>query len=663
MTNNQLTWMIGGSQGTGVDSSALLFGRACTLGGLYGYGNREYYSNIKGEHSYFMVRVHQKIIHSPLSKPDLLATFDAETVIRHALSVNVDGGIIYNSELSNVKLTDIPTLEHRVLEDLVTYLDNNKLEHSVNGILEASRRNGVHIYAIPYGDLLKEAASTLGEPKLSNLTRMMNTMAVAASFGLLEFDLNVLDSAISRTFHGKSKIIQLNMTVGKSAYDYVKGKYASGFQYKLKKVQTEEKRVFLQGNQATALGKLVGGCRVQTYYPISPASDESDYLEANQILKINPRRLSDSSNVEKTTYLEKNGGSVLVLQTEDETAAITAAIGAALSGARSSTSTSGPGFCLMVEGMGWAGINEVPVVITYYQRGGPSTGMPTRQEQGDLRFALHAGQGEFPRIILASGDQRECFYDAVHSFNYAERYQLPVIHLIDKTLANSTATYPMFDLSGIRIDRGAITNGENLNNLSSGDKTYKRFLFTEDGISPRTLLGTKGGVFWNTGDEHDEYGHITEDPVVRVRMMDKRMKKLETIDHEVPIQERLTLHGNEESDVTIVSWGSPKGAIIDAMDALNDENIHVNFLQIRMINPLPSENIISVLSRAKKTIGIEMNYSAQLAGWIRESTGIAIDHHVVKYNGRPISQDEVCDSIKKLVKYDAPKRLVLTHGT
>ena len=191
------------------------------------------------------------------------------------------------------------------------------------------------------------------------------------------------------------------------------------------------------------------------------------------------------------------------------------ASGAALTGVRASTSTSGPGFSLMVEGLGWAGMNEVPVVITYYQRGAPATGLPTRHGQDDLRFAIHAAHGEFARIVLASGDIKEAFLDAALAFNYAERFQMPVIHLLDKAMANSSDTYPTFDPSSVRIERGQLLSSEDLQKLLREQGQFKRFQLTESGISPRIPLGTPGAVFWNTGDERDERGHISEHPTTR----------------------------------------------------------------------------------------------------------------------------------------------------
>lgn len=386
------------------------------------------------------------------------------------------------------------------------------------------------------------------------------------------------------------------------------------------------------GTIAVGLGKLVGGCRFQTYYPITPASDESEFLEAHPEF------------------------GMAVVQTEDEIAAVTMATGAALTGVRASTSTSGPGFCLMAEGLGWAGMNEVPVILFNYQRGGPATGLPTRHEQGDLRSVLGAGHGDFPRIALAPGDIEEYFYDSAEAFNLAERYQTPVIVLCDKALANSTQTVPAFDASAVTMDHGYLVP-EGLT-VDNGDN-YRRFRFTEDGISPRAVLGQQGTLCWNTGDEHDEFGHISEDPNNRVRMMDKRMGKLETAAREIPLEKKVSIFGDENADLTLVSWGSNKGAILDAMEVLRAQGIRINFLQIRLLSPFPADFVADFLKRAKRTVDVEMNYTAQLAELIRAPTGIALDHFILKlaaYNKKQ-GVEETTEAIRLLHAHG-----IMVHG-
>jgi 2-oxoglutarate ferredoxin oxidoreductase subunit alpha len=260
--------------------------------------------------------------------------------------------------------------------------------------------------------------------------------------------------------------------------------------------------------------------------------------------------------------------------------------------------------------------------------------------------------------VLASGDIRECFYDAVKAFNYAEKYQVPVIHLIDKALANTSHTFPYFDTSKVRIERGEVLNEEELKNME-----YKRFSFTENGISPRVFLGTRGGVHWLTGDEHNEFGHISEEPTNRVKMVEKRNKKLELIDNQVPIDERVNFFGNKEADNMIVSWGSPKGALVEAVDRLVSEGHNLGFVQVRMVHPLPREYIVDALRNAKKVVDVEGNYSGQLGGLIMEKTGIPTNFHILKYNGRPMTTTEVYMALQLVLLGKAPNRQVLTYGS
>jgi 2-oxoglutarate ferredoxin oxidoreductase subunit alpha len=468
----------------------------------------------------------------------------------------------------------------------------------------------------------------------------------------LNYDIKMLEHALAEIFQGKKKIIDLNMKAVEITYDFVRETFKHDFIVHLVPIATKETRLYVSGGQAVALGKIAAGCTVQTYYPISPATDESTYLEGHGIFPHTPAA-QDVSGAEK--------GSILVIQTEDEIAAITMATGAAVAGARAATSTSGPGFCLMVEALGWAGINEVPVVLQLYQRGSPSTGLPTRHEQGDLRFVLHAGHGEFPRIVLASGDLEECFYDTIRIFNYAERYQTPGIHVLDKALASSSQTVNPYKPEVVKIDRGNFLDEREIA-AKNNDGGYKRFEFTESGISPRTGLGTRGGIFWHTGDEHDEYGHIIEDPTVRVMMMDKRAKKLELAAKEIPISEKMNVFGDPKAETVILSWGSTKGAILDALESLKADGISICFVQVKLIHPLPSEELRQTVIGAKRRICIENNFSGQFAGWVREHTGLTMDHLILKYNGRPISLDEIVDAVKQTVKSKAPKRIVLTDG-
>ena len=656
MKRDDFSWMIGGVQGSGVDTSAVVFSKAAAAGGLHVFGKREYYSNIKGEHSYFQVRVSKDLVRSHVDTVDMLATFEEETIFRHALEVRPEGAIIYDPDQDIKRLDQVPTIEALVKASLGAELSKAGLSADVKGVLELARRRGVHIYPIPYNDLLKEVGAKHGETSLSTLQRMLNVMAVASSFALLSYDENLVKDAVRKQFKSKPKVAEMNVEAVGTAYDFIEKEYAGSFAYKLSTAKMDGSRLFVRGNSMVAMAKELAGCRLQIYYPITPASDESEYLEAHSEIPLDGSAAQENPQVAEAAALKK--GSIAVVQSEDEIAAVTMAIGGGIAGVRSSTSTSGPGFSLMAEGLGWAGMNEIPVVITLYSRGGPSTGLPTRHEQGDLRFALHAGHGDFPRLVLASGDLEEAFYDTVRAFNYSEVYQTPVIHMVDKALANSDGTIPMLDVKRIKIDRGAFLR--EITGAVNGE--FKRFAHTPNGISPRAPVGTKGGVYWHTGDELDDHGHISEDPTNRDFMMEKRMGKLDLADREIPIADRLNFFGPERADITVVSWGSTKGAILDAMGWLKEDGISVNFLQLRLISPFPTEYVKQILSKAKKVVGVEMNYSGQLIGVVREQTCLPIEQLVLKYNGRPMSSEEIYGALKTIHEGNAPKRIVLKHG-
>jgi 2-oxoglutarate ferredoxin oxidoreductase subunit alpha len=641
MVVDSVNWMAGGAQGSGVDTAANIFGKACGYGGLYVFGRREYHSNIKGLHSYFHLRISPDEILANINDVNLLAAFDAETVVRHLNEVVPEGGVIIGSQQVNTKVLDIPTLPPEFKTELVKFMEENDVGETLNDWLNHAKKRNVTVFPVPYMELLNQIGEKLGIEKISKITRMINVLTIGVSFALFKYDRDLAEKAVRETFAEKGKIVDMNVMALNHAYDYAEDHFKNSFKHRLEKTEVTEQRLFLTGNQAIAMGKVLGGCRVQTYYPITPAADESEYLEAHQIMK--------------------TGGedeAIVVVQTEDEIAAINSASGAALAGARAATSTSGPGFSLMVEGLSWAGKSEVPVVITYYQRGAPATGLPTRNGQSDLRFVMHAGHGEFPRIILASGDIQECFYDAAKVFNLAEKYQMPVIHLLDKAMANCSQTYPVFDYGKFKIDRGDILTEKDLEG-----KEYKRFRLTETGVSPRVVLGTKGGVHWYTGDEHNEFGHISEEPLNRRLMMEKRMKKLDLVEKEVPAEDKLKFFGDPASENVVVSWGSPKGAIIESIDLLKREGFSLGFVQMRLLNPLPTEEVKKALVGKKRIIDIEDNYLGQLGGVIKEKTGIAPNFHILKYTGRPMTTTEVHEALKKILTGKAAEREVLMFGS
>ena len=629
------SWLIGGPQGSGVDTAANIFSRVGAKLGYHVFGKREYHSNIKGLHSYFVVRLSDKKIRSNINGANIMVAYDAETMIRHGLEIFKDGAIIYDSSIVNTTIDEIPTLENGYRERLSEFFNSKGKEPNVSSVLDLAKENGVKLYPISFRDTLSNIANELNNPKLSGMTRMFNVLGVSFSFGILKAPIEPLLEAIEDTFVKKPSISDLNKNAANFSYNYASAKF-SDFQSSISKIDKESNTLLVQGHQSSALGKMVCGCRFQSYYPITPASDESEFLETHEILQVK----------------EDRPGSTVIVQTEDEISAIGMAIGASLTGVRSATSTSGPGFSLMVETLGWAGINETPVVITLFQRSGPSTGLPTRHGQDDLLFAINAGHGEFPRIVYASGDVEDSFYDTGKCFNFADIFQVPVIHILDKFIASSVVTCKRFEPDLISIDRGKL--------LEKVDGDYKRFAHSPDGVSPRSKLGLENGVFWNTGDESDEYGHISEDPVNRIQMMDKRQTKVEQVLSLIPKEDQAVAYG--KLDICIVSWGSPKGPILDAIEMHRNEGREIGFIDIKLLHPFPTNYIKSLLKDSSIVIDIEANMTGQLASLIRENLLRDPDYYVLKYTGRPMTCIEIFDSLKKILEKKAEKRQVLLYG-
>ncbi|MEM3403479.1 MAG: 2-oxoacid:ferredoxin oxidoreductase subunit alpha [Nitrososphaeria archaeon] len=631
----ELSLLLGGAQGAGLESSANILTK---IFGYLGYGtfsDREYFSNIKGRHSYIHSRVSSNKLPLSLTYPvQILCAMDAETVFTHFEDVEEGGFLVYDASLSNVKGELIPSIEPKLRERLKQTFKKLGIDSAIGSLTAYLHESkGVNVIALNYSEILSELGKRF---KLlpQQASRYLSSIIVGAVVGLVQLDPEAINLAIQSRFRAKPELVEHNKFAVDLVSSQIRERY--GLTYKLDPSRLgREEFLVVSGNDIVAMGKLVGGLRYQSYYPITPAADESFTIESYQKLIVD----------------QKNLGSAVVIQTEDEIAAITSAIGAAMCGVRSATATSGPGFSLMVEGLGYAGQNEVPVVITYYQRGAPSTGQPTRGGQQDLLFSLFASHGEFPRIVLSSGDHEEAFYDSIEAFNLAERYQVPVIHLLDKFLANCISTMAVPDLSKVKLDRGKI---------SSKVGVYKRFSLSE-AISPWVPLGSDV-VQWYAGDEHSEEGHIDEDPINRVEMYDKRMKKLEIMDKEIPPESRAVFLGSHDAEYLLVGWGFVKGVALDAIEELSKKGLRGAYLNIKMFTPFPSDYVNNVISEFEKdkVIPVEHNYLAQASMAITLNTGIKLEKAIVKYTGRPIYKHELVHAIEKVL--EGSRREVLTYG-
>ena len=638
ITHQSLLWRIGGAQGHGIDSASSLFARSCAKMGFHVLSRREYHSNIIGRHSYSDVRISNWSAGGHCASPDILVCLDAESLCRHINTVTVGAVIVIDAADTDVDLNTLKFLEVELKSQLHEQLVKAEQPFTISGLISVLTDKSLTIVNIPFS-ALRETLQNNTSVSRSVALRSKNIALVSASASLLNIPKEILLNEIDVLFAGKEDAIQLNHQAIELAYGYVTSLNIESQQALPELINSEEQHLWINGFQSVALGKLAAGMGMQPYYPISPATDESRYLELHQTIPL---------------YDGENAGP-LVIQTEDELAAITMACGAALTGARVSTSTSGPGFSLMVEGLGWAGMNEVPVVITLYQRGGPSTGMPTRTEQGDLQFVLHAGHGEFPRIVLASGDVDECFYDAFRAFNYAERYQLPVIHLLDKSLASTSQTIDYFDTHGLKIERGKIVQFEN------NEQRISRFQLTPSGISPRPRLGVKTPLFWSTGVEHAESGQVSEDPVVRRKMMDKRAGKLELAIKEIPFDEKLAIYGDENAELTLISWGSNKGVAVETAECLNSEGHSVRVIMVKLLMPFPVTELNKLIRNNDTLVVVECNQSGQFNNLLKEQLGREADHLILKYTGRPFVLEEIKKSMANIISGQATKRIIYEH--
>ena len=451
---------------------------------------------------------------------------------------------------------------------------------------------------------------------------MQNTVALGALMFLagLDFDTNV--GVLEDTFKHKGQaVIDQNAGIARAGYDYARDTFVPlGYEWNF----TRTRRPFVTGNELIALGAVAAGCKFYSAYPMTPASSILHWM---------------------ASHGERCG--VVVKQCEDELAVANMAIGAGHAGVRAMCATSGGGFALMTEAIGMAGMIEAPVVIVEVQRGGPSTGVPTKTEQADLNQVFGASQGDYPRAIIAPTDTTDCFYSAVEALNLAEKYQLPVTIISDLLVSEHPETIEPDALTNdVPIDRGEIVS-----DWPKSNGTYKRYAFTKSGVSPRALPGTEGTLYVAATDDHDEEGILISDvfttSAVRRKVQEKRMRKLDGLLRDTPPP---VLEGPQDADVTLIGWGSTKGVIHEAIVQLDSEGIRANQLQIKYLVPFHSNEITQILRSCKKTICIEANYTGQFARHLRAETGITVDHHILKYDCEPFEPHQILEEVKAILE-------------
>ncbi len=456
---------------------------------------------------------------------------------------------------------------------------------------------------------------------------MQNTALMGALMQVIGLNPEAIRELIKERFEKKGEaVIKVNFEAFDKGITFAKEKFKPGG---MRIGDGDGKRRPLAGgNPMIGFGAVAAGCRFYSAYPMTPASSLLHWL---------------------VKYGAKSG--LLVKQCEDEIAAVNMAIGAGHVGVRAMTGTAGGGFALMTEAVGEAGMTETPVVIVEVQRGGPSTGLPTKTEQADLFQLLGASQGEFPRAIFAPRTLEECYTMTIQSFNLAEKYQCPILITSDLYLAERLETFDGVDINKIPIERGQL--------VTQANGAYRRFQDTPTGVSPRALPGTPGTIYTSATDEHDEDGVVISDvftnPPVRAKMMDKRMRKLEHLLKELPPPQ---IDGPRNADLTLVGWGSTYSVLLEAMEQLNKEGLSINVLCLRHIAPFQTEAVRKLLAGCKMTMSVEACYTGQLVRLIRMETGVSIQHHLRKFDGEPFEPKQVIDQARTILK-TKPKEPVI----
>jgi 2-oxoglutarate ferredoxin oxidoreductase subunit alpha len=555
-----------------------------------------------------------------------ISSIIARTFVRHDFYVFINqdfasrirGG--HNFDQVRISNTPVHAVADKVhiliaLDKETTIQDIERLEETGIMIFDGEeidfKSDHPNHFSIPFARI----ATEVGKSKI-----MINSVATGAVVALMNFELQPVLDCLQEQFQQKgSETVKNNQKSATAGFDYVRQHLKEKPDFKVSSAKSARQKMLLTGSQAMALGAMASGLKFYSGYPMSPATAIMEFVSGH----------ADRYNI-------------VVEQAEDEIAAINMVIGASFAGARAMTATSGGGFCLMVEALSLAGMTETPVVIIVAQRPGPSTGLPTRTEQADLNFVMHAGHGDFPRAIMAPGRPEQALHLMAKAFNLADKYQTPVIVLGDQHFNDALFTVDELAFQNIRIDRGHILTDADL----PSPQEYKRYATSESGISPRILPGQTEAVVYADSDEHTEEGHITESANVRNQMVAKRMRKLEGLRRDISPPE---IYPSGHAEHVLLGWGSTHGAIKEAVDTLNQNEISAQMIHYSELFPFNPRHVAAAALVKSKIIAVENNHSGQFADFFSNATGLSIDQRILKYDGRPFTAREIVDRIKNVI--------------
>ncbi len=525
----------------------------------------------------------------------------------------------------DIRISDIPIQAMREDVDILIALDEKSItEHAsgmtTNGIIITDRDKLELSDTIDNITLTNIPLSALAE-KASGNKIYSNTVAMGSLYAMLGLDPAPLEELITESFEKKGKeISQANIKALRAGHTYLHENFPEAINYLHENTPQFEKKMLINGNDSIGLGALAAGLKFLAAYPMTPSTGVMNYVASN----------ADAFNV-------------VVEQAEDEIAALNMVIGASFAGARAMTTTSGGGFCLMAEALGLAGMTETPCVIFLSQRPGPATGLPTMTEQADLQFAINAAHGDFPRCILAPKDPSNAFKLTVRAFNLADKYQIPVIVMSDQYLADCLFTCERFDSSICSIERHLLEDpGKNTTDYPHG---YKRYLFTDSGISPRAIPGHKGALVVADSDEHNEYGHIDQTAQNRILMHEKRLNKFKQLETDLDGPE---IYGDPDSDIVLIGWGSTYGPLAEAVDRLKGQGKEIALVHFVQVYPLSIKHTLEALKDRKLTVCAENNATGQFAKLIRSETGIQVSKMILRYDGKPFTPDYIIKQLRDM---------------
>lgn len=520
------------------------------------------------------------------------------------------------NNFTQLRISNKPLYTLRSLSDIVVALDKasvalHKQNMASDGLLLLDKKTFTitdedsAFFDVPFYDMAKN----IGASEL-----FVNSAAFGILSGIIRIEFNNVAEVLKNIFSDKSEeIIKKNIETAKAGYDFSKDNFKEDT-FAIK-TGTVKENLLMNGHDAVALGAIRAGCKFYSGYPMSPSTP---------IMNVIAGYAKDFN--------------IVVEQAEDEISAINMILGASFAGVRSMCATSGGGFALMVEGLSLSGMTETPIVVVDAQRPAPATGLPTRTEQADLDYLIHAGHGEFARVVFSPGTIEQAFYLTVKAFNLAEKYQIPVLIMTDQHLAESYRNIEIFDLNKAKVKRYIISKED-----SQKITNYKRYQFTESGISPRAIPSWLEDVIYVDSDEHTEEGHITEDALIRTKMVEKRFyKKMAGLSKEIEKPSAYNLKG---AKVILIGFGSTYGVMREVCEV--SKNRKIGFVHLSQVWPFPGKDILRLLKNAKKTITVENNAAGQLARLIRRETGIKIDKSILKFDGRPFNLDFLLERIKK----------------